>query len=162
MHQPRRLFFYGTLTHEHTNTLTEMLLPRLGGRPRRGWVRGALFPRRDPMGVYPVLMPGAGRVRGWLGAKPELFTQDLYAGADPAHRVRVRLVTTNVAFRKLDEAEIEAYWRTGEPCDKAGAYAIQGIAGNFVSRLEGSYSAVVGLPLLETDLLIKQHLEQTR
>ncbi|WP_439836008.1 Maf family protein [Aeromonas caviae] len=77
-------------------------------------------------------------------------------------RCDVRLVTTNVAFRKLDEAEIEAYWRTGEPCDKAGAYAIQGIAGKFVSRLEGSYSAVVGLPLLETDLLIKQHLEQTR
>ena len=77
-------------------------------------------------------------------------------------RCDVRLVTTNVAFRKLDEAEIEAYWRTGEPCDKAGAYAIQGIAGKFVSRIEGSYSAVVGLPLLETDLLIKQHLEQTR
>jgi len=77
-------------------------------------------------------------------------------------RCDVRLVTTNVAFRKLDEAEVEAYWRTGEPCDKAGAYAIQGIAGKFVSRIEGSYSAVVGLPLLETDLLIKHHLEQSR
>ncbi len=53
-------------------------------------------------------------------------------------RCDVRLVTTNVAFRKLDEAEIEAYWRTGEPCDKAGAYAIQGIAGKFVSRIEGA------------------------
>ena len=63
---------------------------------------------------------------------------------------------------ELDEAEIEAYWRTGEPCDKAGAYAIQGIAGKFVSRIEGSYSAVVGLPLLETDLLIKHHLEQLK
>jgi gamma-glutamylcyclotransferase (GGCT)/AIG2-like uncharacterized protein YtfP len=72
MHQPRRLFFYGTLTHEHANTLTETLLPRLGGRPRRGWVRGALFLRRDPMGVYPVLMPGAGRVQGWVygGLRP--------------------------------------------------------------------------------------------
>jgi septum formation protein len=61
-----------------------------------------------------------------------------------------------------NEAEIEAYWQTGEPCDKAGAYGIQGIAGKFVSRIEGSYSAVVGLPLLETDLLIKHHLEQLK
>lgn len=77
-----------------------------------------------------------------------------------AGRCDVRLVTTNVAFRKLDEAEVEAYWQTGEPCDKAGAYGIQGIAGKFVSRIEGSYSAVVGLPLLETDLLIRSILEQ--
>ena len=72
MHQPRRLFFYGTLTHEHANALTETLLPRLGGRPRRGWVRGALFLRCDPLGVYPVLMPGAGRVHGWVygGLRP--------------------------------------------------------------------------------------------
>ena len=71
----------------------------------------------------------------------------------------VQLITTHVTFRPLDEAEIDAYWHTGEPCDKAGAYAIQGIAGKFVSRIEGSYSAVVGLPLLETDLLIKQCLK---
>lgn len=72
MPMPRRLFFYGTLTHEHSNTLTETLLPRLCGRPRRGWVRGALFLRRDRQGVYPVLMPGAGRVKGWVygGLKP--------------------------------------------------------------------------------------------
>jgi len=72
MRQPRRLFFYGTLTHEHTNTLTMTLLPRLGGRPRRGWVRGKLVLRRDPLGVYPVLLPGAGRVKGWVygGLRP--------------------------------------------------------------------------------------------
>lgn len=69
---PRRLFFYGTLTHEHANTLTETLLPRLGGAPRRGWVRGKLYLKRDPLGVYPVLLPGAGRVRGWVygGLRP--------------------------------------------------------------------------------------------
>lgn len=74
-------------------------------------------------------------------------------------RCDVRLVITNVAFRKLDDTEIEAYWHSGEPQDKAGAYGIQGIAGKFVSRIEGSYSAIVGLPLLETDLLIKHHLQ---
>ncbi|MGL4205507.1 MAG: Maf family protein [Aeromonadaceae bacterium] len=72
--------------------------------------------------------------------------------------VDVRLVTTQVTFRPLTAAEIREYWHTGEPADKAGAYGIQGIAGKFVSRIEGSYSAVVGLPLLETDLLLQQHL----
>lgn len=72
MRPPRRLFFYGTLTHEHDNPLTRTLLPLLGGRPRRGWVRGALFLRRDPLGAYPVLMAGAGRVQGWVygGLRP--------------------------------------------------------------------------------------------
>ena len=71
-------------------------------------------------------------------------------------RCDVRLVTTNVAFRKLDEAEIEAYWRTGEPCDKAGAYAIQGHAAAFVAHIDGSYTGVMGLPLFETAALLRQ------
>lgn len=69
-----------------------------------------------------------------------------------------QLVSTNVTFRVLSAAEIAAYWQTGEPVDKAGAYGIQGIAGKFVSRIDGSYSAVVGLPLLETDQLLLRHL----
>jgi septum formation protein len=59
-------------------------------------------------------------------------------------------VRTRVKFRVLESAEIAAYWDTGEPCDKAGAYAIQGLAGAFVERIDGSYSNVVGLPLMET------------
>ncbi len=65
MDWPRRLFFYGTLTHEHDNALTRLILPRLGTRARRGWVRGTLRLIPDPDGVYPVLVPGAGRVWGW-------------------------------------------------------------------------------------------------
>jgi septum formation protein len=72
--------------------------------------------------------------------------------------VSVTLVTTDVTFRVLSAEEITEYWHTGEPTDKAGAYGIQGLAGRFVSRIEGSYTAVVGLPLLETDLLLKQYL----
>ena len=53
---------------------------------------------------------------------------------------------TTVAFRSLDEAEIEAYVASGEPMDKAGAYAIQGLGGVFVERIEGDYSNVVGFP----------------
>jgi septum formation protein len=56
----------------------------------------------------------------------------------------------------IAEAEIEAYWQQGEPCDKAGAYAIQGIGAIFVERLEGSYSGVMGLPLFETAQLLQK------
>ncbi|QMV62562.1 Maf family protein [Pseudomonas berkeleyensis] len=61
-----------------------------------------------------------------------------------------QIVCSDVTFRPLSEAEIAAYWASGEPCDKAGGYGIQGLAAVFVSRIEGSYSAVVGLPLCET------------
>lgn len=67
-----------------------------------------------------------------------------------AGKIVQRLVSTTVFFRPLEESEIIAYWESGEPCDKAGAYAIQGLGALFVSRIEGSYSNVVGLPLFET------------
>ena len=62
----------------------------------------------------------------------------------------LRVCSSGVTFRRLGEAEIEWYWRTGEPLGKAGAYAIQGRAAAFISRIEGSYSGVMGLPLYET------------
>ena len=64
------------------------------------------------------------------------------------------LVITEVCFRQLSTAEIEAYVASGEPMDKAGSYGIQGLGGIFVSELRGSYSAVVGLPLQETAALL--------
>ncbi|WP_417311613.1 Maf family protein [Ectopseudomonas khazarica] len=67
-----------------------------------------------------------------------------------------RVVTSEVGFRTLGEAEIEAYWASGEPCDKAGSYGIQGLAAVFVNRVQGSYSAVVGLPLCETAEMLGQ------
>jgi septum formation protein len=64
---------------------------------------------------------------------------------------------TEVSFRPLADAELERYWQTGEPLDKAGSYAIQGLAAVFVQSIKGSFSGVVGLPLFETgQLLIKQ------
>lgn len=60
------------------------------------------------------------------------------------------LVTTDVTFRPLSEAEIHAYVLSREPLDKAGSYGIQGVGGAFVRSIRGSYSAVVGLPLCET------------
>jgi septum formation protein len=61
-----------------------------------------------------------------------------------------------VTFAPLEEARIQAYIATGEPFDKAGAYGIQGRAGAFVSRLEGSYTGVMGLPLYETVELLRE------
>lgn len=62
---------------------------------------------------------------------------------------RAAAVTTRVSFRSLTDAEISGYIASGEPTDKAGAYAIQGLGAFMVSRIEGSYSNVVGLPLCE-------------
>jgi len=61
-----------------------------------------------------------------------------------------------VHFREISDDEIMAYWMTGEPSDKAGGYAIQGFASIFVASIQGSYSAVVGLPLYETADLLRQ------
>lgn len=69
-------------------------------------------------------------------------------------RCESRVVASRVGFRPLSQAEAEAYWATGEPRDKAGSYGIQGLAAVFVSHLQGSYSAVVGLPLCETAQLL--------
>jgi len=66
-------------------------------------------------------------------------------------------VQTNVHFATLSNDDIEQYCATSEPYDKAGAYAIQGLAQRFVRKIDGSYSAVVGLPLYELDLLLSEH-----
>lgn len=71
-------------------------------------------------------------------------------------RAEACVVTSTVRFKTLDRTQIEAYWATGEPRDKAGSYGIQGLAAVFVSQMQGSYSAVVGLPLCETAELLAQ------
>ncbi|MHA6163815.1 Maf family protein [Pseudomonas sichuanensis] len=67
-----------------------------------------------------------------------------------------RCVSTSVRFRAISFEEALRYWASGEPLDKAGGYAIQGLGAVFVSGIEGSYSAVVGLPLSETAELLEQ------
>ncbi len=67
-----------------------------------------------------------------------------------------RLCTTRVRFRSLGDDELLAYWHTGEPQDKAGGYGIQGMGALLVESIQGSYSNVVGLPLLETHELLSQ------
>lgn len=65
-------------------------------------------------------------------------------------------VSTAVWFSAMTTAQMLAYWQSGEPADKAGGYGIQGLASRFIPKIEGSYFAVVGLPLYETDQLLQQ------
>jgi septum formation protein len=80
----------------------------------------------------------------------------LSAVALAGRREAVRLSCSSVTFRTLSAADCEAYWVTGEPRDKAGGYAIQGLAAIFITRLDGSYSGVMGLPLYETAELLQE------
>lgn len=73
----------------------------------------------------------------------------------PDGRQSQRLVEARVRFKRLSSAEIDAYIASGEWKGKAGGYAIQGIAGAFVTKIIGSYSAIVGLPLYETASLLE-------
>lgn len=68
----------------------------------------------------------------------------------------VLLATTEVTFRVISAEDCLKYWQSGEPKGKAGGYAIQGLGAIFVERLEGSYSGVVGLPLMETETLLRR------
>jgi septum formation protein len=70
--------------------------------------------------------------------------------------LEVRLSASQVTFRALAQGESERYWKTGEPVDKAGAYAIQGHGAMFITHLSGSYSGVMGLPLFETAELLQR------
>jgi septum formation protein len=77
-------------------------------------------------------------------------------GATSAPRIEMRTSVTQVWMRQVSEPEIARYCATAEPYDKAGGYAIQGLAAIFVERIDGSYSGVMGLPLAETaDLLAR-------
>jgi septum formation protein len=71
-----------------------------------------------------------------------------------AERFEIRVSTSVVTLHALDEAKIRRYVATGEPMDKAGAYAVQGRAAAFIARIEGSYSGIMGLPLAETAELL--------
>jgi septum formation protein len=73
---------------------------------------------------------------------------------DYAGEVRTAMSDTEVRFREISPDEARAYWQSGEPLDKAGAYAVQGIDGVFVEKIVGSYSGVVGLPVFETTGLL--------
>jgi septum formation protein len=83
-------------------------------------------------------------------------THQVYSGVCVLRETRcaVKVVTTDVTFRQLSMSERLHYWQTGEPLDKAGGYGIQGLAARFVESIHGSYTNVVGLPLVELEALL--------
>ena len=82
-------------------------------------------------------------------------THQVYSAISVRGREHGQAVSiTEVTFRHLKEQEILAYWHSGEPLDKAGSYAIQGLGAMFVAAIKGSFSGVVGLPLFETAELL--------
>lgn len=89
-------------------------------------------------------------LRALSGRRHQVMTAVAVAGKGE------RLVTAAVTFAAADEGALRWYVSTGEPVDKAGAYAVQGIGGFLVERIEGSHSAVVGLPLVETVALLRE------
>lgn len=107
-----------------------------------------------------------GRILGKPGSEAEALamwqllsgrTHEVLTGLAVADhdRVEVAVVTTTVFFRAISRREMLAYWASGEPVDKAGGYAIQGRGAVFITRIEGSYSNVVGLPLAELGALLQ-------
>ncbi len=94
---------------------------------------------------------GAEMLRLLSGRRHEVLTAVAVSGPEGMLSC---CVATQVMMREIEVHEIAAYWRTGEPADKAGGYAIQGLAAIFVKEIQGSHSAVVGLPLFETTRLL--------
>ncbi|HKU15026.1 MAG TPA: Maf family protein [Steroidobacteraceae bacterium] len=92
------------------------------------------------------------RMLGLLSARThQVFTAVALRASDGC---RSRVNVSEVTFRALGAEEIRGYWRSGEPADKAGAYAVQGRAALFIERIAGSYSGIMGLPLFETGELL--------
>lgn len=87
------------------------------------------------------------------GRKHEVLTAIAFKLGE---RMEAELSVTTVRFRELGQGEISRYVASGEPSDKAGAYAIQGRAGAFITEIRGSYSGVMGLPLYETAMLLRR------
>jgi septum formation protein len=85
------------------------------------------------------------------GRTHQVFTAVALCGAEGCVS---KLSVSDVTFRTLSSEEISAYWRSGEPADKAGGYAVQGHAAVFIERISGSYSGIMGLPLYETAQLL--------
>ncbi|WP_067100300.1 Maf family protein [Marinomonas atlantica] len=94
-------------------------------------------------------------LRALSGQKHQVMTS-LCVCNSGLNRVATCNVISDVEFREISDLEIEHYWNTGEPADKAGAYAIQGLAGMFVKHISGSFSAVVGLPVYEVTQLLAE------
>ena len=121
-----------------------------------GWVLGAdtsVVVDHDILGKPRDQGEGVAMLQRLSGVTHHVYTGVALVGRDGEG---TRLSVSAVSFRRLGPQECADYWHSGEPADKAGGYAIQGRGAMFISRLEGSYSGVMGLPLFETAELMRE------
>jgi septum formation protein len=109
----------------------------------------------QPLGKPTSRGDARGMLRALRGRSHEVVTAVVVRDADPAGRELTEAVVSRVLMRDYTDDEIAAYVATGEPDDKAGAYAVQGRGGRLVSRVDGCYTNVVGLPLRTTARLLQ-------
>lgn len=102
----------------------------------------------------PVDAEDACRLLGRLSGRTHTVYTGVSVISGPQEAARVEVVSSGVTISALDESEIREYVATGEPLDKAGAYAVQGKGGRFVTTVDGSLTNVIGLPLKETHALL--------
>ncbi len=147
----------GETPREHVLRLCELKAREVGEGHRENWIIGA-----DTIVMIGGLILGKPRNRKeakWMLSSLQGRTHEVHTGIcvymPRDGRISKRAVRTKVRFRTLSEGQIDWYMRTGEPFDKAGAYAIQGYGGVLVRSIHGSYTNVVGLPLAELVELLR-------
>ena len=131
---------------------------RLAGQPAPFWVLGSdteVVLGDRVYGKPADAADAAAMLASLAGQTHQVITAVALCGSDGG--CEVISVISEVSFAALDAAAIDAYVATGEPMGKAGGYAIQGQAERYVSRLCGSYSGVMGLPLQQTAALLQRH-----
>ena len=131
---------------------------RLAGQPAPFWVLGSdteVVLGDRVYGKPADAADAAAMLASLAGQTHQVITAVALCGSDGG--CEVISVISEVTFAALDAAAIDAYVATGEPMGKAGGYAIQGQAERYVSRLCGSYSGVMGLPLQQTAALLQRH-----
>ena len=109
----------------------------------------------QPLGKPASRSDARAMLRALRGRSHEVVTAVVLRAADPAGRELTEAVVSRVLMRDYTDDEIDAYVETGEPDDKAGAYAVQGRGGRLVGRVDGCYTNVVGLPLRTTARLLR-------
>lgn len=144
----------------------EMYVQRLAmEKAAAGYLRQSHTPKLPSLGADTIVLlgdkilekpadkeHGCAMLKMLAGETHQVFSAVAMANAEKSLCLLNR---SKVTFRKMSDAEIESYCDTGESLDKAGGYAIQGKAAQFICKLEGSYSGVMGLPLFETAELLK-------
>ena len=123
------------------------------------WIIAAdtlIFSHGTPMGKPADVEQARSMLQSYSGAPHKVITA-ICCYDEKLHRLSTRISSSNVCFKALADAEIEWYLSTGEWQGAAGAYRIQGIAACFITKIEGSYSGIVGLPISELYDILKEH-----